>query len=136
MIISEFTFTSTILEIHEKQQKSGFRCYEYNNIFYRGSYELDFIKFCENNGIEIKKPGRIKYFINDQLHYYFPDFFIPKYNLLIEIKSKYYYKLNEDKNILKKEYSINSGYNFLFIMDKDYTELEKIIKSNGNYPLI
>lgn len=33
-------------------------------------------------------------------------------------------------NNAKKEYSINSGYNFLFIIDKNYSELEKIIKLN------
>jgi hypothetical protein len=29
-----------------------------------------------------------------------------------------------------KEYSIKSGYNFLFIIDKDYTEFLKIINNN------
>lgn len=41
-----------------------------------------------------------------------------------------------DQNLMKKEYSINSGYNFLFLIDKDYTELEKIITNNGNYSTI
>lgn len=127
---------SKVKEIHEKQQMSGFRCFEYNGLFYRGTYELDFIKFCERNKIIIKKSKKIKYFINDVEHYYFPDFFIPKYNLIIEVKSMYYYKLNENINILKKEYTINSGYNFLFIIDKDYIELEKIIKFNGINSLI
>lgn len=121
------------LEVHNKQQKSGFKCKEYNNILYRGSYELDFIKFCENNKIIIQKPiNKIEYLIDNKIHYYFPDFFIPKYNLLIEIKSNYYYKLDEKKNILKKEYSINCGYDFLFIIDKDYSTLKKIIDSNGS----
>ena len=112
--------------------RPGFKCIEYNGLFYRGTYELDFIKFCEKNKIIIEKPSKIEYIINNEEHYYFPDFFIPIYNLIIEVKSSYYYKLNENINILKKEYTINSGYNFLFIMDKDYTELEKIININGN----
>ena len=50
--------------------------------------------------------------------------------IIVRIKdlSNYYYKLDENKNTSKKEYSISSGYNFLFIIDKDYTELEKNIK--------
>ncbi len=117
-------------EIHNKQQISSFKCKRYNMFFYRGTYELDFIKFCENNNIEIIKPDKVKYSKDGKIHYYFPDFYIPKYNLLIEIKSTYYFNLNKSTNLLKKEYSINSGYNFLFIMNKNYNELEKIIKSN------
>lgn len=51
------------------------------------------------------------------------------FNLIIEIKSSYYFKLEESKNIYKKNASINSGYNFLFIIDKDYKELKKIINN-------
>ncbi len=116
-------------EIFKKQQISGFKCKEYNNIFYRGSYELDFIKYCEYNKIDIEKPNRIEYIMSDNKHYYFPDFYLPKYNLIIEVKSSYYFELNESKNFLKKEETINKGYNFIFLIDKDYTELEKIIKN-------
>lgn len=113
--------------IHQKQQKSAFKIDYYNGFSYRGSYELDFIKFCENNNLTISKPEKIIYNLNNKQHYYFPDFYIEKYNLLCEIKSDYYYKLDESKNISKREYSVNSGYNFLFIINKDYSELEKII---------
>ena len=44
-------------------------------------------------------------------------------------KSSYYYKLEESKNISKKIASINSGYNFLFTIDKDYKELKKLINN-------
>jgi hypothetical protein len=116
-----------VLNFFKKQQNSGFLCEEYNGIFYRGSYELDFIKYCESNKIDIEKPDSIEYNMYENKHYYFPDFYLPKYNLIVEVKSSYYYKLNESKNILKKEASLNKGYNFLFLIDKDYTELEKII---------
>lgn len=119
------------LEIHDKQQKSGFKIKYYNGLSYRGSYELDFIKYCEINNIIISKVDKVIYKFDNKTHYYFPDFYIEKYNLICEIKSEYYYKLDESKNISKKEYSIKSGYNFLFIVNRNYNELEKIIKTNG-----
>lgn len=32
-----------------------------------------------------------------------------------------------DKNLMKRKYSMLNGYNFIFIIDKDYTEFENII---------
>ena len=118
------------LYFFEKQQSIAFKCKEYEGLFYRGTYELDFIKFCIENNLEIKKASKIKYKNIDGLDsYYFPDFYLPNFNLIIEIKSSYYFKLEESKNIYKKNASINSGYNFLFIIDKDYKELKKIINN-------
>lgn len=36
-------------------------------------------------------------------------------------------KGEKEQNEAKKEATINSGYNFLFIIDKDYTELLSIL---------
>ena len=44
-------------------------------------------------------------------------------NLVIEIKSSYYYNLHKEINILKKEQTINSGFNYLMILDKKYDKL-------------
>jgi hypothetical protein len=118
-----------IFKFFEKQQKSGFKCKEYNGVFHRRTYELNFIKYCESNKIDIEKPSSIEYNIGENKHYYFPDFYLPKYNLIVEVKSSYYFKLNESKNILKKQASLDKGYNFLFLIDKNYIELEKIINS-------
>lgn len=41
-------------------------------------------------------------------------------NLIIEIKSTYYYNLHKSKNILKKEYTIKGGYRYIIILDKSY----------------
>lgn len=114
-------------EIHNKQQSSAFKINYYNNLSYRGTYELDFIKFCENNSLKISKIDKIEYMFNNNVHYYFSDFYLEDYNLVCEIKSDYYYKLDESKNICKKEYTIKSGYNFLFIINKNYDDLKKII---------
>ena len=69
----------------------------------------------------------IKYKFDDKEKVYYPDFYLPKYNLIVEIKSKYTYNCDFNKNISKQESCINMGYNFLFIIDNEFNEfLEKI----------
>lgn len=119
-----------ISEIYEKQQKSGFGLEYYNNISYRGTYELDFIKFCELNKIKVSKPNTIKYIFEGNECNYYPDFYIEEFNMICEIKSDYYYKLDESRNICKKIYTEKSGYNFIFIINKNYDELKKITTIN------
>jgi hypothetical protein len=103
--------------------------YENSNLYYQGSYELDFLEKYSNI-IDISNGIHLKYFYENELHSYMPDFYLPEYNLIIEVKSTYTYNLHLLRNLAKKQYSINSGYNFLFIIDKNYIELEKIIKEN------
>ena len=49
-------------------------------------------------------------------HRYYPDFYIPKNNLVIEIKSDYTYKANIEINLLKEEAAVNNGYDYKFII--------------------
>jgi hypothetical protein len=58
---------------------------------------------------------------------YFPDFYIPKLNLIVEIKSSYFYNLEEEINLTKKSYSELNNYNFIFIIDKDYSNFLSLI---------
>lgn len=51
------------------------------------------------------------------------DFYLPKFNLICEIKSDYYYQKYLSLNISKKKESENLGYNFIFVKDKKYNEL-------------
>lgn len=85
---------------------------------------MDFLEFCDNNNIlnKISKIKSIKYEYENKLKYYHPDFFIEELNLIIEIKSDYYYELYLEKNICKKKYCIEQGYDFIFIINKDYIE--------------
>lgn len=115
--------------VFEKQSKSSYKTDIYENIDYQGTYELDFLEKYYDN-IRIEKINPIKYFLNENEHYYHPDFYLPDYNLIIEIKSSYTYNYDLNKNLAKKEYSINSGYEFIFIIDKDYNDFESYISSN------
>jgi hypothetical protein len=96
-----------------------------SNLKYQGTYELDFIEKYYNK-VVIEKINPIQYKLNENNHYYHPDFYLPKYNLIVEVKSSYTYESDLDKNLAKKEYSIKNGFNFIFIIDKNYSELESI----------
>ncbi len=94
---------------------------------YQGTHELDFLtKYYDK--LEITEMDSIVYFFNEKNRHYFPDFYITKYNTIVEIKSTYYYKLYLDKNLAKKEACLTNGYNFIFIIDKDYTEFENLLR--------
>jgi hypothetical protein len=96
------------------------------NIYYQGTYELDFLQKY-NDSLNIKNGPTIKYIFNEEKLNYFSDFYLPDYNLIVEIKSKYTYDIDYEKNKHKKEYSIKSGYNFIFIIDKNYYLFNTII---------
>lgn len=110
--------------IFNKTQKAQFKIKEYKGIKYQGTYELDFLEFCDKNNIlnKISKIKSIEYEYENKLKYYHPDFFIEELNLIIEIKSDYYYELYLEKNICKKKSCIEQGYDFIFIINKDYIE--------------
>lgn len=121
-------YTSQNMEILDKQIKSS---YNLNNLFdikYQGSYELDFIKTCLELEVKIERGPRIEYEYKNSKKYYFSDFIINDKKTIIEIKSSYTYKLHFDKNQAKKKACIEQGYNFIFIIDKDYSEFIKMIK--------
>ncbi len=97
-------------------------------------YEPHFLDFVFNNKIFtedeiVYSPDGIKYKINNTEHVYFPDFYIPKYNLMVECKSLYTIKLQGGLVVQKaKELGVqNRGYNYVIIMDKNYTPLHNFI---------
>ena len=108
-------------DIHEKQQISAYKLKNYKNLFYRGSYELDFLENFYGK-IKVEKSNSIPYLYKNKNKRYHPDFFIKDYNLIVEIKSLYTYNYDIDKNEAKRKASLERGYDFIFIIDKDYRE--------------
>lgn len=110
-----------------QNQKSGFRAKKYKKVYYRGSYELDFLeKFYDK--IDIENGPAIPYLFEGKTKVYHSDFYIPSRNLVIEIKSKYYYNRFKEQNKIKKKSVKNRGYNYILILDKDYMNFEKLLK--------
>jgi len=119
-----------IKENFDKVMLSSYKIVYYNDeLFSQGSYELDFLIYCENKEIInlISNGPSLEYKLEGKSHIYHSDFYIKKYNLIIEIKSEYTYNYNIDKNLAKEKYSKMKGYNFIFIINKDYTQLDNII---------
>jgi len=114
-----------------KQQLSGklLKFHEDSKLYYRGTYEKDFLNFCINNNIMVENIRGFEYNYYNKKKIYFPDFYLQKYNLVIEVKSDYYYEKYLEKNIKKQQCVLQSGFNFLFIINKNYTELLDFIKN-------
>lgn len=109
--------------------KSGYKIKKYKNtdIYYQGTYEKDFLDNYYDK-INIKRAKKIKYIFDNKEHIYYPDFYIEELNLIIEIKSSKWYYEHKDKNIEKEKACKNQKYNYLLIIDKNYTVFDKLIK--------
>jgi len=89
-------------------------------IIWKMGYEPQFLDYIFQNNILLENeidysPNGIKYCSKQGIdHYYFPDFYIPKWKLIIEIKSTY--TLAKDKDILLKEQCVYAnGYQYCLI---------------------
>ena len=121
-------------EVNNQRIKSSFSINDYYSIKYQGKYELDFLIFCKKNNIFVEKPNfsiSYEYLLDEKK--YFPDFYISNLNLIIEIKSKYYFNLHKEKNIKKIESVKENGYNFILILDKNYKEFKEFYEKNIDF---
>lgn len=114
-----------------------------------GTYEEDFLNKLKSlgwspNDIIAPSPNNYWYKWGDGTqHLYIPDFFIPSLTLDVEIKqggfNDSYMEHNRDiehrKDLMMKRMCEKSGRHYIKIMDKDYTEFEKLyVKSDNNQP--
>lgn len=120
-----------VIEFVEKQQKNSKKINYYNDkLYYQSSYEKHFLDYIYNLGIieDFERGPSIKYKFENKEKIHFPDFYLEKLNLIIEIKSDYYYSKYLDKNTSKMKKCIEIGYNYLFIINKNYKAFDEIIK--------
>lgn len=110
--------------LFEKSQKNGKRIkfHANTNLYYRGTYELHFLDFCFENKIIVLKGPSIEFQYNGKRRVYHSDYFIPDRNLICEIKSTYYYNKFIELNFIKMEETLKFGYNFIFVIDKNYSQ--------------
>jgi len=107
----------------EKQQQSGFNAKKFKNtnIYYRGQYEFDFLDKYYDLFSDMNNASRIKYIFENKVRYYFPDFYIPSLNLIVEIKNSYLAKKDKEKIEAKEKATISNGFRYIMIIDKDYS---------------
>jgi len=120
-------YPAQVKEIHEKQQKNSFysRKYKHTNINYRSSYEFDFLEKYYNEFSDIVNGPTLRYKYNNKNKIYYPDFYIPSLNLIIEIKNSYLLEKDKDKLILKEKTVKDNGFQYIMIVNKDYYQFEK-----------
>ncbi len=123
--------TNHVPEIFDRIQKSAFVCkqFEDSNLFYRGSYEYDFLLYCKENNVfeTIQKAHTIPYIFEGKTRKYYPDFYHAKSNTIIEIKSTYTYNKNKEVNNAKEKACKEAGYNYLLVIDKNYDGLNAVL---------
>lgn len=98
-------------------------------------YEDDFLNYVlqtkrvlEENFQFERKPYILYKDVSGNCRKYFPDFYLPKFNLIIEIKS--WYTLNKQKEINEKKFeAAKQKYNFICIVDKNYQEFDNLLLS-------
>jgi hypothetical protein len=97
-------------------------------IVYLQGYEPQFLDYIFQNNIlketEINyHPQSIKYIgYDNKSHLYMPDFYIPKWNLIVEIKSTFVLNYFDKDCIFKKNACINQHYNYLLLLDNNFSE--------------
>ena len=116
-------------EVFERQQKSGFKLKQFKNtnIYYRGLYEFDFLEKYFHKYADIINAPSIKYKLQRKEKVYFPDFYIPSLNLIIEIKNSYLAEKDKERIKAKKQGTIIKGYKYIMIINKNYNKFDKLI---------
>ena len=115
-------------KIYKKMIKNGLSILKYrdSDLYYQGKYELDFLNNYFDK-IKIKRGPQIEYIFDEKECIYYPDYYFEELNLIIEIKSSYWYDKHYDKNLAKEKICKEKGYNFIFITDMNYEIFDKMI---------
>jgi len=85
------------------------------------NFIIDYLLFIgyNENEIEVEHNLSIPYEFENKTKMYHPDIFIPKDNLIIEVKSTYTVTCDIEKNKAKALGTINAGYNFRLLVWDD-----------------
>ena len=116
----------TISNSSNNSYKHGY----YNGMYYRSSYELYFLIYCFENNIKVEsaetKEFRLRYIdINGKMRMYYPDFYLPDYESIIEIKplSMIDYKNNPIKIV-----AAATNYAFSLVTEEELSDLDGFFK--------
>lgn len=119
-------------EVHAKKIKNSYKSKKYilpsgHTVDLQGWENKavdDLLAIYNEDEINLKTEDipRLKYIDNNKEHYYFPDIYIPKDNLIIEVKSEWTYNKNIPTHNLKRDACINAGYNFRFMIYEQNNE--------------
>lgn len=98
--------------------------YNYNGIPLRSSWEVQFAEWLDSENIKYEyEKVKVNYFdpYYQRNRVYYPDFYLPEYNLCVEVKPKVY--LDDETVLAKRDACINAGYKFIFITQDELSNL-------------
>jgi hypothetical protein len=111
--------------INVKGHKTGW----HNNLFYRSSWELKFLRFCDEYEINVQSAENNTFALNykddkNQTKKYYPDFYLPDFDKIIEIKPIMMFFVGN--NWAKIEAALSSWENYLLVTEEELEELEML----------
>lgn len=111
----------TLSENNHKNHVTGY----FNGMFYRSSYELRFMQYCDKNNIVFlsaeNKEYRCPYEdVDGKKRWYYPDYYLPDYDVVIEIKPASMLKI---ENVQRKITAGHKRHNLIVV---DETVLENL----------
>jgi hypothetical protein len=93
--------------------ETNYKRYKYNGIIFDSSWEVDIAKFLNKNKIKWQRSRKIVLFWRDKNNNkrrYYPDFYLPQYDLYLDPKNKYKQRLDKEKlDYISKSYNIIYG---------------------------
>lgn len=132
-ICSSKTMKRQWKEDHNKMMENhffGFKTYLYNGVYYKSSWEVDFAKLLDSAGIEFiyEDTTKLSEWVDENLksHTYHPDFYLPEYDVLFEIKPDY--KANTYETVSKIQSSKDAGYKIFLFTESDEWTLDHILE--------
>jgi len=114
-------------EFFNKHSKNGFMLTYIDCLSCQGSYEKHFVLEYKDK-IKIENGLSIEYYYLGEKKIYHSDFYLPDFDLVVEIKSCYWYEIHKDQCDMKEKYT-RLRHNYIMILDKNYIEFEALIKS-------
>ncbi|MDD5649023.1 MAG: hypothetical protein PHF86_01170 [Candidatus Nanoarchaeia archaeon] len=117
------------LDSYSKNNVSGrTKLYEYKGVKLKGNWELIFAKWLDDNDIIWERDIKpFKYFWNNDYHLYFPDFYLPKLDIFIEVKG---YETERDREKWK------CLSNLVIIKEKEINFILNKFNNKGNLKYI
>jgi hypothetical protein len=92
-----------------------------HGFFYRSSYEKQFIITCHDNSIDIisaeNKEFRVPYIMDNKRKFYYPDFYLPKYDAIIEIKPTSMFLVEE--TFIKLDAGAKHHENYIILTEEE-----------------
>lgn len=99
--------------------KTGFKL----GVFYRSSYEKQFLDLCEKFNVKVEsaatKEFRVRYTLDNKNHWYYPDFYLPDYDIIVEVKPLSLLTFNENDS---KIYEGMRLYSYWLVTEEELFE--------------